>query len=56
MGKGNIEAAALLHENYGSKVSVGLVGPVGEYQGMVAGISFTDPEGRPERILSLIHI
>ncbi len=50
MGKGNIEAATLLHEKYGSKVSVGMVGPVGEYQGLVAGISFTDPEGRPVRI------
>ena len=50
MGKGNIEAAALLHEKYGAKVSLGLIGPVGEYQGLIAGISFTDPEGRPVRI------
>ncbi len=50
LGKGNIEAAALLHERYGSKVSVGLCGPVGEYMGLMAGISFTDPEGRPVRI------
>jgi aldehyde:ferredoxin oxidoreductase len=50
LGKGNIEAAAMLFEKYGQKVSVGLCGPVGEYQGLVAGISFTDPEGRPVRI------
>ena len=50
LGKGNIEAAALLHEKYGAKVSLGLCGPVGEYQGLVAGIAFTDPEGRPVRI------
>ncbi len=50
MGKGNIEAAALLFEKYGDKVSIGLCGPVGEYLGLVAGIAFTDPEGRPVRI------
>ncbi|MBT4888452.1 MAG: aldehyde ferredoxin oxidoreductase, partial [Rhodospirillales bacterium] len=31
MGKGNIEAAQMLHEKYGDKVSLGLCGPVGEY-------------------------
>jgi aldehyde:ferredoxin oxidoreductase len=50
MGKGNIEAAALLHEKYGDKVSLALCGPVGEYQGLMAGIAFSDPEGRPERL------
>ncbi len=50
MGKGQMEAAALLFEKYGDKVSLGICGPVGEYQGLVAGISFTDPEGRPTRI------
>ncbi len=50
LGKGNIEAARLLLEKYGDKVSVGLCGPVGEYMGLIAGISFTDPEGRPVRI------
>ena len=50
MGKGNIEAAELLHEKYGRKVSLGICGPVGEYQGLVSGIAFTDPEGRPERL------
>ena len=50
MGKGNIEAAALLFEKYGPKTSLGICGPVGEYLGLVAGIGFTDPEGRPVRI------
>ena len=50
MGKGNFEAARLLLEKYGEKVSLGLCGPVGEYQGLMAGIAFTDPEGRPARL------
>jgi aldehyde:ferredoxin oxidoreductase len=50
MGKGNIEATAMLFEKYGEKVSIGICGPVGEYQGMLSGICFTDPEGRPSRI------
>ena len=50
MGKGNIEAAKLLHEKYGDKVSLSICGPVGEYQGLMAGISFSDVEGRPVRI------
>ena len=50
MGKGNIEAAELLFEKYGNKVSLGICGQVGEYQGLVAGIAFTDPEGRPARL------
>ncbi len=50
LGMGNIETAAMLFEKYGDKVSMGLCGPVGEYQGLVAGISFPDPEGRPVRI------
>ncbi len=50
LGKGNIEAAAMLFEKYGSKISMGLCGPVGEYEGLISGISFPDPEGRPVRI------
>ncbi|HUT48263.1 MAG TPA: aldehyde ferredoxin oxidoreductase C-terminal domain-containing protein [Alphaproteobacteria bacterium] len=50
MGKGNIEAAELLFEKYGKKVSLGICGPVGEYLGLMSGIAFTDPEGRPERL------
>jgi aldehyde:ferredoxin oxidoreductase len=50
MGKGNFEAAALLHETYGDKTSIALCGPVGEYQGLVAGIAFSDVEARPARL------
>lgn len=50
LGKGNIDLAPMLFEKYGEKVSLGICGPVGEYMGLVAGISFTDPEGRPTRI------
>jgi aldehyde:ferredoxin oxidoreductase len=44
MGKNNFEAAALLHEKYGDKVSLALCGPVGEYQGLMAGIAFSDTD------------
>lgn len=50
LGKGNFEASAMLRERYGKKVSVGLCGPVGEYQGLIAGISFSDKDGRPSRL------
>ncbi len=50
MGKGNNEAAAMLFERYGEKISLALCGPVGEYQGLLAGIGFSDPEGRPVRL------
>jgi aldehyde:ferredoxin oxidoreductase len=50
MGKGNFEAAALLHETYGDKTSIALCGPVGEYLGLVAGIAFSDVEARPVRL------
>lgn len=49
MGRGNIEAAAMLHEKYGKKVSLALCGPVGEYQGLLAGIAFSDTDNRPTR-------
>jgi aldehyde:ferredoxin oxidoreductase len=50
MGKGNFEAAALLHEKYGDKVSLAICGPVGEYGGLISGIAFSDPENRPARL------
>ena len=50
MGMGNFETAAKLHEEYGKKVSIGLCGPVGEYQGALAGISFSDVDLRPSRL------
>jgi len=50
MGKGNFEAAAMLHEKYGDKVSLAICGPVGEYGGLISGIAFSDPENRPARL------
>ncbi|MBT5428909.1 MAG: aldehyde ferredoxin oxidoreductase, partial [Rhodospirillaceae bacterium] len=50
LGKGNFEVARMLHDKYGDKVSLGICSPVGEYGGLMAGISFTDPEKRPTRI------
>ena len=50
LGKGNFEAQAMLHKHYGKKVTIGLCGPVGEYQGLLAGISFSDKDGRPARL------
>lgn len=49
LGKGNFEAADLLYEKYGDKVVIALCGPVGEYQGLIAGIAFSDTDGRPAR-------
>ena len=50
LGKGVFETADMLFEKYGDKVSLGICSPVGEYGGLLAGIVFTDPEGRPTRI------
>jgi len=50
LGKGNMEAAKLLYQRYGKKVALALCGPVGEYQGLLAGIAFSDIDGRPSRL------
>lgn len=50
MGLGNFEAARQLHEKYGKKVSLALCGPVGEYQGLLAGIAISDADRRPSRL------
>ncbi len=50
LGKGNFEAQGMLHAKYGKKVTIGLCGPVGEYQGLIAGIAFSDKDGRPARL------
>jgi aldehyde:ferredoxin oxidoreductase len=50
LGKGNFEAQEMLHARYGKKVTIGLCGPVGEYQGLLAGIAFSDKDGRPARL------
>jgi aldehyde:ferredoxin oxidoreductase len=50
LGKGNFEADRMLHAKYGKKVTVALCGPVGEYQGLLGGIAFSDKDGRPSRL------
>lgn len=50
MGKGNFEANDMLHARYGKKVTVALCGPVGEYEGLLGGIAFSDKDGRPARL------
>ena len=50
LGKGNFEAQNMLHAAYGKKVTIALCGPVGEYQGLIAGIAFSDKDGRPARL------
>src|SRR5262245_64137601 len=40
----------MLHKQYGRKVTIALCGPVGEYQGLLGGISFSDKDGRPARL------
>jgi aldehyde:ferredoxin oxidoreductase len=50
LGKGNFEAQDMLHRKYGKKVTIALCGPVGEYQGLLGGIAFSDKDGRPSRL------
>ncbi|NBP95800.1 MAG: aldehyde ferredoxin oxidoreductase, partial [Gammaproteobacteria bacterium] len=50
MGLSNFDCAARLHEQFGKKVSLALCGPVGEYQGLLSGISFSDTDLRPSRL------
>lgn len=50
LGKLNFEAAAMLHDHYGKRVSLALCGPVGEYEGLLAGIAFSDNDNRPSRL------
>ncbi len=48
--QGNFAVADLLYERYGKKVALAICGPVGEYQGLLAGIAFSDSDGRPSRL------
>ncbi len=50
LGLGNNEAAKRLHEQFGEKVSLALCSPVGEYEGLLAGIAVSDTDRRPSRI------
>jgi len=50
LGKGNFAAAEMLYARYSRKVAIALCGPVGEYQGLLAGIAFSDKDLRPSRL------
>ncbi len=50
MGKGNFDTAEKLHQDFGQKISIALCGPVGEYEGLLAGIAFSDTDNRPSRL------
>ncbi|MBE2238757.1 MAG: aldehyde ferredoxin oxidoreductase [Caldilineaceae bacterium] len=50
LGKGNFAAAEMLYDRYSRKVAIALCGPVGEYQGLLAGIAFSDKDLRPSRL------
>lgn len=50
LGLGVFDTARKLHERFGDKVSLGICGPVGEYQGNLAGIAFSDNDNRPSRL------
>ena len=50
LGKGNVEVSQMLFERYGKKIAFGLCGPVGEYLGLLAGITISDSDGRPSRL------
>jgi aldehyde:ferredoxin oxidoreductase len=50
LGRGNFAAQDMLHVRYGKKVTIALCGPVGEYLGLIAGIAFSDKDGRPARL------
>ena len=50
MELGLFKSAAILHQRYGEKISIGMCGPVAEYGGLIAGIAFSDQENRPVRL------
>ncbi len=50
MGLSNTEAADKLKEVYGKKIAFALCGRVGEYEGLLAGVTVSDSDGRPSRL------
>ncbi|MEM7134858.1 MAG: aldehyde ferredoxin oxidoreductase C-terminal domain-containing protein [Chloroflexota bacterium] len=50
LGKDNYQVADMLYEKYSKKIALALCGPVGEYQGLLAGIAISDNDGRPSRL------
>ena len=47
---GTFSSADKMREKYGKKIAIAMCGPVGEYQGLMAGVSITDSDGRPSRL------
>ncbi|WP_456411668.1 aldehyde ferredoxin oxidoreductase C-terminal domain-containing protein [Oceanithermus sp.] len=50
LGRGVYETAAMLREHYPAAVSIGLIGPVAEYGGLLGGFSITDSDFQPSRL------
>lgn len=50
LGQGTFETAQALYSKYGKRIALAICGPVGEYQGLLAGISISDTDGRPSRL------
>ncbi len=50
MGLPNTAVSDLLYERYGKKIAYALIGPVGEYLGLLAGITISDSDRRPSRL------
>ena len=46
---GTFASADKLREKYGKKIAIALR-PAGEYEGLMAGVSITDSDGRPSRL------
>ena len=50
LGLGNFQAARRLFAAYGRRIAFALLGPVGEYGGLLSGIAFSDTDGLPSRL------
>ncbi|MBN1945337.1 MAG: hypothetical protein JW797_06640 [Bradymonadales bacterium] len=48
-GLGTYHAAEILHEKYGEKTGIMVIGPAGEQMNLAASVQFTDLDGRPAR-------
>ena len=50
LGRGVFEATEMLRQRYPKATSIGLIGPVAEYGGLIAGFSMTDSDFQPSRL------
>ncbi len=50
LGRGCFDVTEQLFAHYGKRIAIAVCGPVAEYRGLLAGISFTDKDGRPSRL------